>query len=98
MAVQSSISSQVEIHPSSVAQELVPFLEKAFSQYVSQIKKAPVYLTRDEAAERLKISLPTLEKYTKAGILTKYSLGKTDTVRYIESEIEEAWNKVSYSG
>jgi excisionase family DNA binding protein len=46
------------------------------------------YLTRSEVAHFLKISLPTLHRYTKDGVLKSYRIvGK---VRYKLQEVEEA--------
>jgi excisionase family DNA binding protein len=46
------------------------------------------YLTRLEAAQLLKISLPTLHDYTKRGVISSYRIGAN--VRYKPAEIEEA--------
>ncbi|GAB3750060.1 helix-turn-helix transcriptional regulator [Spirosoma pomorum] len=46
-------------------------------------------LTREETAELLKISLPTLTDWTNRGILQSYRLGG-NKVRYIEGEVRNA--------
>jgi excisionase family DNA binding protein len=50
------------------------------------------YLTRAEAAELLKISLPTLSKWSQKGILTSHRIH--NTIRYRRSEIESAFNEI----
>ncbi len=50
------------------------------------------YLTRSEVAERLNISLPTLNEYTKRGIVPAYRIGAR--VLYKESEIENSLNQI----
>jgi excisionase family DNA binding protein len=44
------------------------------------------YLTREETAELLKISLPTLDKYTEIGIIKGYRLAQS--IRFKRFEIE----------
>jgi len=51
-----------------------------------QIK--PNYLTRSEVAGRLNISLPTLNEYTKKGLIPAYRFGSR--VLYKESEVDSA--------
>lgn len=50
------------------------------------------FITRKEAADLLKISLPTLNKRTKDGNLSAYRIGSR--VLYKRSEILESLNKV----
>jgi hypothetical protein len=50
------------------------------------------FLTRKEAAKRLKISLPTLHSYSKAGITPRHFLG--NRILYKASEIDSAPQKV----
>jgi len=51
------------------------------------------FLTRREAAKRLKISLPTLHSYSKAGITPRHFLG--NRVLYKASEIDLAPQKAA---
>jgi len=46
------------------------------------------YLTRNELAEKLKVSLPTINDWSKKGILKPYRLG--NLVRFKKSEVEES--------
>jgi hypothetical protein len=50
------------------------------------------YGTRKEVARELKISLPTLNDYTKKGIIKGYRIG--DRVLYKWSEIEQAVQEI----
>ncbi len=55
-----------------------------------------VYLTREETANRLKVTLPTVWSYTKKGILKSYRIG--NQVRYIESEVMQAAKATGKTG
>jgi excisionase family DNA binding protein len=44
-----------------------------------------VFLTREEVAELLRISIPTVWAWSKQGILTRHHLG--NKVRYLKSEV-----------
>ena len=51
--------------------------------------KATEQLTRKEAAKLCKVSLVTLDNWTKEGVLQSYRLGR-NTIRYKQSEVIEA--------
>ncbi len=53
------------------------------------------YLTRKEAAKKLKVSLPTLHDYTKRGIIKGFRFGSQ--VRYLESDIMAALTQMNYN-
>lgn len=61
-----------------------------FQKPKKSIENAPreKYLTRGEVARFLKISLPTLHRYTKDSILKSYRIG--GKVRYKLEEVENA--------
>lgn len=50
------------------------------------------FITRQEVAELLKITLPTLHEWTKLGWLQSYKLG--NRVLYKKQEVEQALHKV----
>jgi excisionase family DNA binding protein len=50
------------------------------------------FITREATAKRLGISLPTLNEYSKTGIIISYRLGSR--VRYKSTEVEAALLKV----
>ena len=52
------------------------------------------YLTRKETAEKLRICLPTLNTYTKKGILQGKRVGSR--VLYLEGEVTEAVKMLPY--
>lgn len=54
------------------------------------------YLTRKQTAEKLKVSLPTLNEYTKNGKINGYRFGVR--VLYKQSEIEAALKNVIIGG
>jgi excisionase family DNA binding protein len=50
------------------------------------------FITRETTARKLGISLPTLNEYSKTGIIPSYRIGSR--VRYKSNEIEAALQKV----
>ncbi len=75
--------------------ELVSIIERKFDEYLSNNNDEGVkneYLTRQETAEILKISLPTLHSYVKEGIVSAYRIG--GRVRFKKSDIDEALKKI----
>jgi excisionase family DNA binding protein len=54
--------------------------------------KRVLYLTREETAELLKITLPTIDKYTRAGIIRGSRVGTR--VLYLESDIMESVKEI----
>lgn len=52
----------------------------------------PNYLTRIETARKFNITLPTLNSYTRKGLIPAYRFGAR--VLYKESEIETALNRI----
>ncbi|MFV8379328.1 helix-turn-helix domain-containing protein [Flavobacterium sp. LB3R33] len=70
-----SIMSDVRAEFKSFAQQFQPIIP-------------PEYLTRQEVAEILKVSLVTLSDWNKKKILNPYRLG--NLIRYKRSEIEQA--------
>jgi len=65
-------------------------LEESFNNNVrpKEEVKNKTYLNRFEVAEMLKISLPTLNNWSKSGILQSYRIG--NRVLYKPDEIEKA--------
>lgn len=53
------------------------------------------YITRRETAEKIRISLPTLNELTKSGRLNAYRIG--GRVLYRESEIEKSLESIAKS-
>ncbi len=49
---------------------------------------APKYLTRKDTAKRLGVSLPTLNEWTKTGLVQGYRI--SSRIRYKESELDAA--------
>jgi excisionase family DNA binding protein len=60
------------------------------SESPKQVK--PNYLTRSEVAGRFNISLPTLNEYTKKGLIPAYRFGAR--VLYKENEVDTALKQV----
>jgi excisionase family DNA binding protein len=55
-------------------------------------EKPNFYLTRKEVAEKLRITLVTVDKYTKEGTLQSYRIG--GQIRYKANEVEKAFEAV----
>jgi excisionase family DNA binding protein len=49
----------------------------------------PQYLTREEAADFLRVSLPTLDRWAEDGKIRKHTIRGIRSVRYIRSELSE---------
>jgi excisionase family DNA binding protein len=58
----------------------------------TQPEKPPFYITRAEAAAKLRITLSTLDKYAKQGIIQSYRIG--GRIRFKSNEIEKAFEAV----
>ncbi len=75
-------------------------LEEMLRKVITELLKGKVYngksstryLTREETAKKLRISLPTLTNLTNDGILTGYKIGKR--ILYKESEVEKSLSDV----
>lgn len=50
-------------------------------------KKDTEFITRRDTAELLNVSLPTLDKWSKDGLLTAHRISKTNSIRYNKSEV-----------
>jgi excisionase family DNA binding protein len=77
--------------------ELLSKLKELFDAKLEESKQAPagnqsVYITRKEVIKTLKISLPTLDDYTKNGLLPSYKIG--NRVLYKSEEIEQAISRL----
>ena len=55
-------------------------------------EKPHYLLTRKEVAEKLRITLVTVDKYSKAGLLQSYRIG--GQIRYKSNEIDKAFEVV----
>lgn len=75
----SNIKIEISI-PESVFQAFearcIAIADKVFTDKLKSIQKEKVKLTRAEAAKRLKISLPTLDKHLQHGTLKSQRIGK----------------------
>lgn len=76
------------ISPEDFKQLISDAVEEKFIKYQPQAIKDKKYLTRKEVKELLKISLPTLNEYTKTGKLKGYRIG--GRILYRTDEIQES--------
>ena len=73
--------------------DIIGVIVKEEIQLASTIKKNETkYLTRKEAATFLKISLPTLNNYTKIGIVSGFRIGTR--VLYKSEDLESNLNAI----
>jgi len=73
-------------------------LLKTINSKNSKQENEETYLTKNEVADLLKISLPTVNRRTKKGILKAYKLKgdtRTTAVRFKKSEVLEMLNPFS---
>ena len=63
-----------------------------FSPRIELLEKKTVYLNRFEVVELLKISLPTLNNWSKSGIVQSYRIG--NRILYKQDEIDLAIQRV----
>ena len=61
--------------PKEFYEDLDQRIKKAVDEGISGIVPAPVYYSRKETCNLLKISLPTLEKYLKSGVIKGHKFG-----------------------
>lgn len=59
---------------------------------ISTVKHETEFITRKQTAELLGVSLPTLGKWTKEGIIPAYRI--SSRVRYKLSEVQESLSKI----
>jgi excisionase family DNA binding protein len=71
-------------------QHIEKTIEKKVNEKLDQLKQKEkwVYITRKEASEALKITLPTLHNYIKEGKITSYRIGTRVLLR--SDDIETA--------
>jgi excisionase family DNA binding protein len=85
-----NLSFPIDQLATAIAEKLQPY----FPLQTIEKSKSEAYKTRKETAEMLNISLPTLNEYTKKGILKGYKVGVR--VLYKLSEIESALSQMKY--
>lgn len=77
--LNNTIKLQIEI-PQVVYDELKTFIEttiaSALHAHIEKINAAPTFLTRDEAAAKLRISLPTLDRHLNEKRIESKRAGK----------------------
>ena len=80
-----------QITPDDLVNLLVERL-KSEIQKEFPIKESQEYLTRQETARLLQVSLVTLNDWSKRGILQSYRIG--GRIRYKKSEIDQSFHQV----
>mgnify|MGYP006090228997 FL=1 len=97
-SLQITTPADLEVLAQSFDLKFKEIMKAITSQKVSQ-QNDETYLTKNEVADLLKISLPTVNRRTKKGILKAYKL-KGDTektaVRFKKSEVLEMLIGFSY--
>jgi excisionase family DNA binding protein len=69
-----------------IEERLAARLERLLDERVNAIMAKPRNLTRDEVAAKLRVSLPTLHKYEKNGLIKGQRIGRR--VVFSEGEID----------
>ena len=85
------------ITPEEFKEKLIFSLKEVIQELILETKKEkPLeYLTRQQVAEILKISMVTISDWNKKGILKPYRMG--NLIRYKSNELEEALTRIPYS-
>ena len=76
----------------AMVEQLLPHFKNFKPQEITP--PAEKYLTRKETANQLNVSLPTLNQYTKRGLITGFRFGVR--VMYKQTNIEAALIKINY--
>ena len=76
--------------------DLRVIIEDSTSNQTPPTAQGDELLTRQQTAERLKISLPTLNELTKNGKITGYRIG--NRVRYKAIEVQQALTQIKTGG
>jgi excisionase family DNA binding protein len=95
--MQDLIFSQIPIE--QLQTTLSDTIKKEFATYLSNLqipKQQTEYLTRKEAAKLLGVSLPTLNEWTKTGLVQGYRIASR--VRYKRDELETSLCKIKTQG
>ncbi len=82
----------IQITEEEFQAKLTAAISKALEQYTPPTNDVGIYRTRKEVAEKLHISLPTLNEYTKSGKLRAYRIN--GRVLYREQDIEAALTSI----
>jgi excisionase family DNA binding protein len=84
-----------QITVEELADQLVAALRKDIGTSILKPEPPERYLSRNEAAKLLRISLPTLNEWSKNGILESYKIG--GRILYKQSEIEGEFTAVKHN-
>ncbi|NLP59230.1 helix-turn-helix domain-containing protein [Lutibacter sp. B1] len=87
---ESKITQVHGVNPQEFKESIISDIRAEFEKLSKSFQpiEPPKYLTRQEVAKILKISLVTLSDWNKKGILKPYRLG--NLVRYKQSELDQA--------
>jgi excisionase family DNA binding protein len=75
------------VTPEELSESIRTIIREEFS-LLNPKETAPRYLSRQEVATLLKLSLPTLNEYTRTGIIKGSRIGSR--VLYAEADVKEA--------
>lgn len=84
------------ITPVEFKNELISELKEVIQDLIIESKKEkPIeYLTRQQVAKKLKISISTISDWNKKGILKSYRIG--NLIRYKSNELENALTRIPF--
>jgi excisionase family DNA binding protein len=82
------------ISVSELLKEMEQLLERKLDAREKAQNNIPKYLTRKEASVLLKISLPTLNEWTKEGLLISYQID--NRILYKANEVDGALRKRNF--
>ena len=79
--------------PEEFFKELIPLLQPLLSKHLTELPKIGV-LTRKQAAEKLNVTLSTLNTWTKEGRIISYRSGRR--IYYKEEELIASLKKINH--
>lgn len=83
-------SIEIDALARKIAVEVISSISPALGSKTATVKEE--YITRKETAKRCKISLPTLNEYTKLGIIPAYRFGSR--VLYKAAEVDASLKQI----
>lgn len=81
-----------------LAKEVVLVVQNLLEDFKREFHGIEMVFTREQAAEYLQISIPTLDKLVQDGILDRYQVPGRSIIRFKRSDLEYCLKKVNFKG
>ena len=96
MILNANAPIQVQLDPIQVAQQVFPAIVNSINALIQEERSRIDFLTIEQTAKLLQISVPTLNKWTKEGKFVKYCVEGTSLFYYKRAEIESSIKAVLF--